>query len=446
MNRRRNISNSKENNLVVSGSAPLPSAPLVNDNAYFKNENVFCLMGHGAYNNTEPKFYKLAQNEFYANSTKCGFVAFFDREKLNQFIFTKYKIPIPVQFTSTYHTLNALPVFKNSQQAHYSKLRNNQSITSNNVSISQNAFKMYVPFSHKTRTNTITNDIFYYFNTHKLKNFTHNDTITFGGKEHILPKDHYSIYTITWSGIVPSHSNDKISDIDLSEMNKTTNWIIDTFNITDPLIIPRTSPYVFVFIVPNPIFNSPYSTLHKNKDKISPLYKHFFDLLDTMSHLSIIPIKEFCLDYDNYTIGQIFNMNRPIKDIYEMIHSYKQNDEPILLINPLCRVKFNSTENNANQLQYESNENTNVRSIRKTRKHTYNALKKRAKRILKNKGLANTLKNIYGPTYRYLIDKELVSNLTNLPKNEVNAVVNKLPYGRIFNNTNKPKVKTNNSQ
>ncbi len=434
--------NNASQQLALPTTAPQPSAPPIDD-FIFKSENVFCLMGHGSYNSTEPKLYELKPNEFYAHSTKCGYVSIFPNNYFDYFIFNRPYIYIPTPFLPSYQTLNNSPIFKRTQQLYENRYQNRlqNNINTIHIDISSEAYKMYVPFSHKKRSKTITNDNYAYFSFFEIKSkdFTHptNSVINYQGVEHNFIKDNYSIYAITWSGIVSSYQIEKYNAISnqLQEFANINSMLIDSFKIIDKYVITLLLPFTFVTVIPNEIKNVKYATMYNMKDRILPLFKSFFDLLDTMSSLSIIPINEFSTDYENATVMGIFNMSRTIKDVYSMIQTKRQTEDPILLINPLCRVKTNSSKNNTNQLQYESNNNTNIRSIRKTRKHTYNRLKQRAKQLYRTRGLRNTLKNLYGPTYKHVINKSTVSNLTGLSPNNVSSYINRLPEGEINWNT-----------
>ncbi len=305
---------------------------------YFKYDHVFLLNGHGSDVEYELR-YKLKNNEFYANSTTCGRLGISSEahhsERLNRF-FSSSSIKIPKPNNSSYYSSNSNNIFSIDTTSKWNSKNNDKTITE------KDAYKIYVPFSKSILTQTIPITIYQYLSLHLANKWQ--------------ATKNYSIVPIMFSGI-----------INKQKFPKDINYI---YNKSDTCRIGRAFTQMFWYIFGNRpvpenhvkfylIFDedSLYDRYYSNK----PIHIYNRQIIKEVSQFSFISLEEIILynlnknfqpspalpylynkrtiQNSNITWNDIINELSiiPIPELYNLLREKLNDDDPIFIINPLCR-------------------------------------------------------------------------------------------------------------
>ncbi len=320
---------------------------------YFNNDSIFLLCGHAG--DTESSRYKLKDNEFFASPIECGRITYSSSEPFLEFASHNMKIKIPnVKDETSLHPLmySDFPL----------KLKSTISALSVNNEYKReemDSWKLYFPQSSYKSTNTIPPIEFKYFNGHYVKT-NKNDLFhsyvgepvefTYKGTTNYIESGDYFIYTVSVSGVLfPNQDVNKFID-KLYKLKEYSDIIQNTFNL------PNNMEYYLYILIPVEDYYEDNDYIHS---KIS-YYKYLKDVLIELSELSYIVIDDII--NDNLLVSKILDASLLVEDIFKIIREDK-GDEPIFIINPLCRSLPSHLKESAQLLENESNLETNVRGL-----------------------------------------------------------------------------------
>ncbi len=419
-------------------SGPIPDP----DSEYFDNKRIFILSGHGG-NNPEDTSYTLARNEFYAAPTRCGLTTFGAESQWFSFIRSNPRIEIPTSESKSFYTLNYenFP-FKTTKSIIPNNLDpiTKQILPGREANIETNSFKMYVPFSSKEKTHSIPNNLYSFFPFLRKQNLPiTKPTFNFNGK--VYDKSNFGkcmIGTLMISGILSPNTDTEIFEEEFERIQIESNALLNAIgNYPSSRIIVRPQEETIIINkfgksknIPYPMVNILFIVLPEyafNKNilddysRSDPLLDYCKRAMNLMSSLSVIPIEEFAPDKDTFG-GRLFAF-QPISNVFKLIrknlstHFPTNINEPILLLNPLCR----NTLNNASLNRILIENATNIRSLSKSRntKRYKNFRNKTRKFAAKNRNLRKIIPKLYGPVSKKVVNIPTVANLTNIPETNI---------------------------
>ncbi len=413
-----NVSNQSSNESSVLINTP-------NSNAYFKNSHVFLLAGHGKDTSTER--YKLKENEFYASPTKCGRLGLIQLSDYFKFLHhtPRIKVPNPAIPESLYPlNYNNFPLKKTS------------SINKSNLALfglkrkinTEDAFKIYHSYTKFSHTNTIPGTTYYYFNQHLIKEHVQpkiwgETRFSYGGESTSIHSiNAYSIFHLTISGAINPNVNTESFDNALQTFLPVSNELAKIFGIKP------APPNTLIFI-----FSS--------YDQISPelfstniaYYKYLKDIMDLMSSLSGINYRDLIdVTQPDLKLFDVLTFGIPVSDLFAKLREKVGDDEPLFIINPLCREVSSLSNMSRNMYRLSNNSNIESNLLRTTRNRNKNSRYTRKRNITRRYVQHNAFKRILNMTYQDGVPKRelksgILANLSDIPADKWSLYVYSIP-------------------
>ncbi len=326
---------------------------------YFSPDHVFLLSGHGAAPDRKnwsgkvieqkKRRYALKDNEFYASATNCGMLGTLPEKEITKFITYKTPIEIPSLTMASFYT-NRFPIstarqLKQANRKQYENINTTQNIMFNIIApLREKPHKIYAPFlKNSPSSSTVPNNWIQLLSIHKLKEpkLTYpKGLFTFEGANINLEKNTYKVYRLMISGILQS-GQDTVKSIAAKEaLKKKSDQIVSIFNISRP--DPNSLYIVFKYVD----YEKRFSDEHED-----PLTNYLKEAIIAMCSDSFIKPYELLSDA---TFNDAINSMWSISDLFDFIRSVIADDQPILLINELCRPT--NSEGIADNTAYSNNE------------------------------------------------------------------------------------------
>ncbi len=348
-------------NMLFPKTSINPNKNLAKNLEYFDNNSVFLLSGHSS--ETGSSRYKLKGNEYFASPIECGKMTTGTIMPFFEFVESDPKIKIPnIEDETSLHPLsyNDFP-FSVTWSINNNSLNNN--VLNENLlkrkKWESDAFKLYFSQSSYKGTNTIPQLKFNFFSgksilTSEKKIFhTYNGEpikFTFNGKTDYIQPGDYLIFDISISGVLyPNQKIDRLINKIYELKEEYSNIIQNTFKLPNLGMY-----YLYVLIPAMDVFETETDYIHSD---IS-YYKYLKEVLLHLTSLSYIGLDYWDFDNPEKRASELlFDAQMTIEDIFEFIRETK-GDEPVFLINPLCRNIPSIVEVN-----YNSNYETNTRGL-----------------------------------------------------------------------------------
>ncbi len=326
---------------------------------YFSPDHIFLLNGHGSEPksknnlgriiNRQDRRYTLKDNEFYAGSTTCGMLGLSKTIKeLTKFITSDVPVEIPSPDMNSFYT-EQFPVGPTRQL----KLENRELLNTIGSThdmfeviapLRNKAHKIYAPFLNKSpSSSTVPNSRIQLLFVHQMNepNIKYPEGgFTFEDVRIFLKKGTYTVYELMISGILQS-GQDNVKTIAAQRALKAkSEQIVNIFNIKKP------NPNCLYIVITNYTLSKMFDDAH-----LDPLTIYLKEAIIAMFSDSFIKPYEILEDPTFYDI--VYG-KWPISNLFEIIRDIINDDEPILLINDLCRPT--SSDVIESNIAYSNNE------------------------------------------------------------------------------------------
>ncbi len=322
--------------------------------------------------------YKLQDNDFYTTATVCGYLGAEYIQEHYDFIMHRPRIRIPTPRNST---------FFDPQLNSFFKIPTAQTPSLRDDFIHEiNAYKMYVPFSPSSGSNTIYNTLltlFAYWRFDSVivprgRNFTFTYkglTRTYDDLDNITK---FNIYKIGVSGVLPTYKGHSKTEVAFEnpELLAASRAIYDFYSN------PDGEKYYTVYLyicVPNTLL---YVTLMSEEHNDDPLMVYMRDAVRAVYLDSILTLVD--LYGEDISLKDLMTDTIPMSTLYPTIRAAVGDDEPLLVINNLCRG-YNPVDRDH---IVNSNENANWRSYMPGVRHTVRA--RRMEQSMRNFLISNS--------------------------------------------------------
>ncbi len=316
-----------------------------NDTEYFQNDYVFMLMGHSGEENLNGyNRFELNNNDFYANATLCGRVTYgFTEGLLEKFLFHTSQIRIPKPNNISYYPEHNDPksIFASVNES--SNIYNSNSLLPTRIKYQANPYKIYVPFSKSHMTRSAPNTTYSYFCTRKvITGFKLNNKksvknilgFTIDYKE-------YRLIPVEFSGIVfkMNYSNsgrieDYIEHNTLIDMKANQAAIETVFGLN-----PRPITTFYIIVSPELKYRAYNQKMLKYSEYFSIItYEH---LIEHINHIRK-PGDPIINKLD--ILDVLYDTKINIPDLFVLLRGMRNDNKPMLIINPLCRGVYIKTK------------------------------------------------------------------------------------------------------
>lgn len=344
----------------------------------FKYDHIFELAGHGS--SEAQDIYVLQDNEFYTTPVICGAGGAVGSDKWYTFVTSKPTIHIPTPTNANF--------FGNSYSTYLQGITIQQlyknGVPYDKLVYEHHAYKMYVPFASERGSKTIYNTSVQLFDTKHFESSKPADntfTFTYGDVSKTYTDDElddFILYKISISGVLPC--NKLLSNVELALINPSLKTASATIMRS---FLPGVNDSTGFFVCIPPDYDDIIYTPTGDYD--DPLVMYLRDVVTAVYSDSVLTPNE--LYGDDITFRDLWN-TIPMSELYPKIRATIHDDEPMIVVNRLCRDYSGWPEYIVN-----SNENVNLRSFMKRYGKTVRGKRMRT-RMLSN--LKKYTKRTYG--------------------------------------------------
>jgi hypothetical protein len=226
---------------------------------------------------------------------------------------------------------------------------------------------------------------------------------TFEGRTDMINPGIYNIYQLTISGVLSPNTFDQTFMDKFNELKVISRQLEILFDVTDLMI----DQYILIFFPENT--EDTVNWLDIRPIYVTSYFEYMKDVMIKVSNLSKLPINFLFINPTIQTIKSILTKTFTINDVYQLLRRQLIDNDPIFVINPLCRGYIQDRAQRSNN----SNIEMNIRGTRNRSNRSRYAVKRK---ITRKKIMHNAFKEVLNSVYRNGIKKRNinVNTLANL--------------------------------